>query len=39
VSDWRTERLRRGVFTNVPELKRAINEYVAHQNIEAKPFI
>ena len=34
-----TERLRRGVFTSVPELEAAINEYVAHHNIAPKPFI
>ena len=32
-------RLRRGVFTSVPELVRAIDEYVAHHNIDPKPFI
>ncbi len=32
-------RLRRGVFTSVPELEAAINGYVAHHNIEPKPFI
>jgi len=30
--DITTERLRRGVFTSVPELESAINEYVAHHN-------
>ena len=34
-----TERLRRGVFTSVPELVATINEYVAHHNINPKPFI
>jgi transposase len=33
------ERLRRGVFTSVPELEAAINEYVAHHNKNPKPFI
>jgi hypothetical protein len=37
--DITTERLRRGVFTSVPELVAAINEYVAHHNKEPKPFI
>jgi transposase len=37
--DITTERLRRGVFTNVPELIGAINEYIAHHNTKPKPFI
>ena len=37
--DITTARLRRGVFTSVPELTAAINEYVAHHNINPKPFI
>jgi transposase len=32
-------RLRRGVFTSVPELVTAIDEYVAHHNTDPKPFI
>ena len=32
-------RLRRGVFTNVPELVAAIDAYIAHHNINPKPFI
>jgi transposase len=32
-------RLRRGVFTSVAELVDAIDEYVAHHNINPKPFI
>jgi transposase len=32
-------RLRRGVFTSVPELVTAIDEYVAHHNTNPKPFI
>ena len=32
-------RLRRGVFSNVPELITAIEEYVAHHNAKPKPFI
>lgn len=37
--DITTERLRRGVFTSVPELVTAINEYIAHHNTNPKPFI
>jgi transposase len=37
--DLTTERLRRGVFTSVPELVTAIEEYVAHHNTDPKPFI
>ena len=37
--DITTERLRRGVFTSVPELIGAINEYIAHHNTKPKPFI
>jgi len=37
--DITTERLRRGVFTSVPELEAAINDYVAHHNTDPKPFI
>jgi hypothetical protein len=32
-------RLRRGVFTSVPELTAEIEQYVAHQNANPKPFI
>ena len=32
-------RLRRGVFTSVEDLTRAIHEYIAHHNIQPKPFI
>ena len=32
-------RLRRGVFTSVPELVTAIDEYVVHHNENPKPFI
>ncbi len=32
-------RLRRGVFTSVHELVTAIDEYVAHHNVDPKPFI
>ena len=37
--DITTQRLRRGVFTSVPELVTAIDEYVAHHNTNPKPFI
>lgn len=37
--DLTCERLRRGVFTSVPELVTAINEYVALHNDNPKPFI
>jgi transposase len=37
--DITTERLRRGVFTSVPELITAIDEYIAHHNFNPKPFI
>ena len=37
--DITTERLRRGVFTTVPEMEAGINEYVTHHNIDPKPFI
>jgi len=37
--DITTERLRRGVFTSVPELIKAIDEYIAHHNTNPKPFI
>ena len=37
--DITTERLRRGVFTSVPELIGAIDEYIDHHNIKPKPFI
>jgi len=33
------KRLRRGVFTSVPGLVSAIDEYVAHYNTNPKPFI
>ena len=33
------KRLRRGVFTSVPELITAIDEYIAHHNSNPKPFI
>ena len=32
-------RLRRGVYTSVPELVTAIDDYVAHHNTDPKPFI
>jgi transposase len=37
--DLTCERLRRGVFTSVPELIAAIEEYIAHHNTNPKPFI
>ncbi len=37
--DITTERLRRGVFTSVPELVATIDEYIAHHNTHPKPFI
>ena len=37
--DITTERLRRGVFTSVPELEQAIADYIAHHNTNPKPFI
>ncbi|SAL87337.1 transposase [Caballeronia choica] len=37
--DITTERLRRGIFTSVPELVKAINQYIAHHNTNPKPFI
>jgi len=37
--DITVERLRRGVFHNVPELISAIDEYIAHHNEAPKPFI
>jgi transposase len=37
--DLTTERLRRGVFTSVPELTAAIDAYIAHHNRNPKPFI
>ena len=37
--DITVNRLRRGVFTSVPELVSAIENYVAHHNTNLKPFI
>ena len=37
--DITVERLRRGVFTSVPELVSAIEDYIAHHNTNPKPFI
>src|SRR6195256_114726 len=34
-----TERIRRGVFTSVPELERAIYDYIEHNNADPKPFV
>jgi hypothetical protein len=33
-----TERIRRGVFTSVPQLERAIYAYIEHDNANPKPF-
>ena len=33
------KRIRRGVFTSVPDLEVAINEYIAVHNAQPKPFI
>ena len=33
------KRIRRGVFTSVAELERAINDYIAVHNAKPKPFI
>ena len=33
------KRIRRGVFTSVAELERAINDYIAVHNTKPKPFI
>jgi transposase len=37
--DLTDKRLRRGVFTSVPELVAAIDAYIAHHNTNPKPFI
>lgn len=37
--DLTTERLRRGVFTSVPGLVAANDEYIAHHSTAPKPFI
>jgi transposase len=34
-----TARIRRGVFTSVPELERAIYDYIEHHNVNPKPFV
>ena len=34
-----TARIRRGVFTSVPELERAIADYITHNNANPKPFV
>ena len=33
------KRIRRGVFTSVPDLAVAINQYIAAHNAQPKPFI
>ena len=37
--DITVNRLRRGVFTSVPELVTAIDQYITHHNIKPKRFI
>ena len=37
--DITTQRLRRGVFTSVPELTEAMDSYIVHHNTNPKPFI
>ena len=34
-----SDRIRRGVFTSVPELERAIHDYIEHNNANPKPFV
>lgn len=34
-----TERIRRGTFTSVPQLERAIYNYIEHNNADPKPFV
>ncbi|MGB6981684.1 MAG: hypothetical protein WBD78_04200, partial [Methylocella sp.] len=34
-----TERIRRGVFTSVPELEAAIRDYIKHNNADPTPFV
>jgi transposase len=34
-----TERIRRGVFTSVPQLERAIYHYIERNNADPKPFV
>lgn len=34
-----TDRIRRGVFKSVPDLERAINDYIEHNNANPKPFV
>jgi hypothetical protein len=31
--------IRRGVFTSVPQLERAIYDYIEHNNADPKPFV
>ncbi|QEL19604.1 hypothetical protein PX52LOC_06680 [Limnoglobus roseus] len=33
------DRIRRGVFTRVPQLERAIHDYLAEHNTNPKPFV
>lgn len=34
-----TKRIRRGAFASVPELEKAITDYIAHNNAHPKPFV
>lgn len=34
-----TKRIRRGAFTSVPELEKAITDYIAHHNADPQPFV
>jgi len=34
-----TDRIRRGVFKSVPELERAIHDYIEHNNANPQPFV
>ncbi len=34
-----TKRIRRGAFASVPELEKAITDYIAHNNANPKPFV
>ena len=34
-----TDRIRRGAFKSVPDLERAINDYIEHNNADPRPFI
>jgi len=34
-----TDRIRHGVFKSVPELERAIHDYIEHNNANPQPFV